>query len=320
MRLAGRVSIHQRLEHGGCRDYLRAKRRVGHVADLRDSQILPQSLVVHEEESLVLLDRAAEAGAELVQGERRNGRTVKGRPGIQRVVTQRVERAAVKLIGSGFGNHLHLHAARGTAFRAVHRGADAELGDRIERDVQSRFGLLRLFLHAIVIDAVKRIVRVVDGVAVKADIALRAVAVIHRARRQHHEAGPVSATHGNFLDLLGFDQAAHFRRTPVQGLQRRRDFHPLRNRAHHQVRVDGARLSHSQFDILKLGGLKAVPRDRDGVGADRHPGNLVRAGGAGGGLAAEAGRAGYRDHAGTLNHGLGGIRDGTVQRSVIYLG
>jgi hypothetical protein len=118
-----------------------------------------------------------------MQSKRGNGRAVKWRPGVQRIVAQRIERAAVKIVGAGLGDHLHLDASGRSALRRVDRGAHAELGDRIERDVEARLGLLRLLLHAVVVDAVERVVGIVDRVAVEADAALRAVAVVDRAGR-----------------------------------------------------------------------------------------------------------------------------------------
>ncbi len=124
----------------------------------------------------VLHDGAAEAGAELVQAEGRQGGAVERRARIQLVVAHVVERAAVVFVGSGLGNHADLRAAGGSGLGGVVRSADAKFGDGVERDVQPRVRLLRLFLHAAGIDAVEHEVAVVERVAVELDGALPAVA------------------------------------------------------------------------------------------------------------------------------------------------
>ena len=100
---------------------------------------------------------------------------------------------------------MNLHSAGSPAFRGVNGRTHTKLGDRIQRDIETRLGLLRLLLHAVVVDAVERIVGVVDGMAVEADVPLRTVAVIHSARREHHEAGPITAAYRDLLDLLRLD-------------------------------------------------------------------------------------------------------------------
>ena len=54
----GRVGIHQRFEHGRGGDHFGAERGVGHIAEPGNSQVLPDGLVVHKEEGLVLLEQA----------------------------------------------------------------------------------------------------------------------------------------------------------------------------------------------------------------------------------------------------------------------
>ena len=92
------------------------------------------------------------------------------------------------------------------AFGGVVRGADAELGDGVQRDVEARIGLLRLLLHAAGVDAVESEVAVVERVADESDAALRAVTVIDGSRREQHQAGPVAAADGNLLDLRRLDR------------------------------------------------------------------------------------------------------------------
>lgn len=64
-------------------------------------------------------------------------------------------------IRSGLRDDVDLRSAGGATFRSIVRSADAELGNGIERDVQSRVGLLRLLPHAAGVDAVKSEVAVV---------------------------------------------------------------------------------------------------------------------------------------------------------------
>ena len=254
-----------------------------------------------------------------MQGERGNGGAVEGRAGVQGVIAQRVESAAMKLVAAGLGHHLDLHAAGGAALGGVDRRADAKLGDRVERDVEPRLRFLRLLLHAVVVDAVEGIVRVVDGVTVEADVALRAVAVIHRARGQQHQAGPVAAADRNFLDLLRFDQSADFGRRPVERFKRGRYFHRLGDGTDLQTSIDGARLADGQLDILELSGLEAIPRDGDGVRSHRQARHLVGTRRTGCGLAAETGGGRHRGDPGAWEHSFGWVRDGTVHRRVVDL-
>ncbi len=213
--LSGRVCVHQGFQHRRLGDDFRTKRRIGDETDLCDPQVLPQALVVYEEERLVLLDGTAEVRAKLMQREGWDGGAIERRAGIQRIVPCRIKRAAVKRVGSGLRNHVDLNAAGRAAFRGVDRRADAELGDRIEGDVQPRFRLLRLLLNTVVVDAVESVVGIVDRVTIEPNAALRAVTVVNRAGRQHHQTGPVTAADRNLLDLLFFDQPTDFRRGAV---------------------------------------------------------------------------------------------------------
>src|SRR5947207_1786677 len=111
----------------------------------------------------------------------------------------------MELVRAGFGYHVDLRAAGGAGFGCVVRSADPKLRDGIERNIEPRIGLLGLLLHAAGINAVEREVAVVEGVAGKADAALRAIAVINGSGGEQAQAGPVAAADRNFLDLLGFD-------------------------------------------------------------------------------------------------------------------
>src|SRR5262249_53892765 len=140
------------------------------------------------------------------------------------ISAQRVEEAAVKLIGSRLRYNVDLSSAGGAAFRRVIRGADAEFLNGIERDIQAGIGLLGLLLNTASVDTVKGKGAVVEGVAVKTDAPLRTVTIVDGAGCQQHQTGPVPATDGNLFDLFGFDYAGDFCRGAI---------HRLGGRFHH---------------------------------------------------------------------------------------
>ena len=71
------------------------------------------------------------------------------------------------VVGAGLRDHVDLRAAGRAGFGGVVGGADAELGDGVEGDVQARVGLLGLFLDAAGVDAVEGEVAVVERMAVE---------------------------------------------------------------------------------------------------------------------------------------------------------
>ena len=84
----------------------------------------------------------------------------------------------MKLVGTRLGDHVDLCATGRSAFGRVIGGADAELGDRIERNVESGVGPLGLLLHAAGVDAVEGEVAVIQRMAGETDLALAAVCVV----------------------------------------------------------------------------------------------------------------------------------------------
>jgi len=77
------------------------------------------SLVVHKKEELLFEDGAGEVDTKLIelQGHFRARREVI--PGVESVVAQEFKNSAMKVIGSGLGDDIHLRPERETALRAV---------------------------------------------------------------------------------------------------------------------------------------------------------------------------------------------------------
>ena len=97
-----------------------------------------------------------------MQLERSDGGAFEPRAGTQFVVAQGVETAAVVVVAADFGDHADLRAAGRAGLGGVHGGADAELGNGVERDVQAPVSLVGLLLDAAGIDAVEGEVAVIE--------------------------------------------------------------------------------------------------------------------------------------------------------------
>ncbi len=261
--LAGGVCVQNRLERRRRRQNPGAERCVRHEVDERHAQVLSQAFVVGEEKRLVLLDGAAQAGAELVQRKRRNRCAVERGAGIESVVAERVERAAVILVRASLRDHVDLGAARRAALGGIDRRTDAKLGDGVECDVQPGLGLLGLLLNAVVVDAVEGVVGVIDGMPVEADTALGAVAVVDGPGSEQHQAGPVPSADGKLFDLLRFNQPADLGRGPVHRFQGRRNLDGLGKRADFQPGIDRPRLADGEIHALELGGFESLFREGD---------------------------------------------------------
>src|SRR5579864_3617995 len=96
-------------------------------------------LVIHKEKRLVLLNRTAKAPAELVLFVRRSGR----RPhieevfGIEDIIPDKFEHAAMESIGAGLGNHIDDPARLTSEFRAVRSLVDVKFLNVVHRRVQN---------------------------------------------------------------------------------------------------------------------------------------------------------------------------------------
>ena len=90
------------------------------------------TLVVDKEEELLLEDGSGEIDAKLIQfqGHFRARREVI--PGIESVVAQEFKNSAMKVIGSGLGDDIHLRPERETALRAVAAIGEVDLLDTIK--------------------------------------------------------------------------------------------------------------------------------------------------------------------------------------------
>src|SRR5262249_51784473 len=156
---------------------------------------------IRVEEYAIFRDGPAKATAVLIHMEGRYRGSIERRPRIECAVPQILEYAAMKLIAAGLGDDIDLSASSGTAFRSVDGGVYTELGDRFQRDLQSRFRFLWLFLDAAGINAIEREVVVVSGTAVEADIAFRTTSSIDGTRSHQHQCCERPAVDWNFTNL-----------------------------------------------------------------------------------------------------------------------
>src|SRR5262249_23637872 len=129
------------------------------------SQALAQAFVVEIEERLVCFDWPTDTAAELVKVKWRQLTSIERRTRIQRRIAQRIKASAVELIGAAFRNHIDLRTAGRSRLGRINISADAELGNRVERNIKPRVGLLRLFLNAARIYAIESEVTVIERVA-----------------------------------------------------------------------------------------------------------------------------------------------------------
>src|ERR1019366_1502535 len=214
----GRKNVQDRFQRRRGRQHLLPERRAGHVGDRVRRRLLPEPLVVGEEEALVLPDRPAKIATRLILAQRRQGCGAERPAGEHRVVLVIEESPAVKRIGAGLGDNVYLSAAGGAAFRGVDGGIHAEFGHRIQRDAQARVRFLGLLLDAAVVDTVEGVVVIVDRAPGETDVALiasAAAACVDSTRRQRHQVGPVAAVQRNAAHLLFPDYAADFGRGAV---------------------------------------------------------------------------------------------------------
>jgi len=82
-------------------------------------QALPQSLVIAEHESLVLLDRPAQRSSELVALEAGRGTGVEVVGSVQNIVPREFEQRSVQLVRPGLRDNQNLRAGPFAVLRAV---------------------------------------------------------------------------------------------------------------------------------------------------------------------------------------------------------
>src|SRR5690348_3978390 len=123
-----------------------------------------RALVSTEEKEAVLLDRAAGAASELIALEE----VMCWREevaGIQVAVAQKLEGAAVQLVGAGFGDHVDNRAGAAAVLGAVAVGLNAELLHRI----RIWEGIVHIGVVVLVAAAVQIVIDVVGAGAVGTD-------------------------------------------------------------------------------------------------------------------------------------------------------
>src|SRR5262249_53752884 len=144
--LSNRKCVDDGLQRRRCRDNLTAHGGARHVRQKSLTEMLTESFKIRVEEYAIFRDGPAKATAVLIHMEGRYRGSIERRPRIECAVPQILEYAAMKLIAAGLGDDIDLSASSGTAFRSVDGGVYTELGDRFQRDLQSRFRFLWLFL------------------------------------------------------------------------------------------------------------------------------------------------------------------------------
>ena len=225
----------------------------------------------------------------------------------------------MKLVAARFRDQVHLRAARGAAFGGVHGGTDAEFGDRLERNVQVRVGLLRLLLDAAGINTIERIVFVIERPAIESNGVLLIGGVgVNCARRQRHQSSPVAAVKRDLLDLLGLDHNADFRRAAVERFRGVYLDH-LSPCSYLQPGIDGSCLPDLKLHGFKHFRPESVFRHLDPVGADWESRHLISAFRICCGLAMESGRWGTQLNFHILDDCSRTVRHCAVQCGAIHL-
>src|SRR4029077_13927050 len=144
---------------------------------------LAESLVVDEEEKLILLDRATEGHAILPHAKRRYGRLAREVvvievSSVEYGVSEVAESCAVPVVGPGLGNDIDLSARLGAVLCVVQPAVDAILFDRILRNLQTGLRFLRLLLNTARIHTIEGEVVVIAGSAGETDGTLVAASVV----------------------------------------------------------------------------------------------------------------------------------------------
>ena len=168
---------------------------------------MTQPLISEEEEATVTDEPAANVAPELVEAERKPGRK-DWVAGIEDVIAQKIEQAAMRSVRAGLRGYVHLAAGGAAIFGGKEHGVDAELFDGVGRNRKPDEGLLRLVDDVGRVDAVIGKVVVIQPTAGKANAALVAAAGIDRARHQRRQRRPVPAVQRQLLDLFGLGAGA----------------------------------------------------------------------------------------------------------------
>ncbi len=241
----------------GDRRALRVAQRPGVQVD---RLLMPQALVAAEEEHLVLRDRSAEVGAELlaVEDRLRRRRWVEVVARVELLVAVEVEAFAVELVAARPCRDVDDGARVSPVFGAEGRVVDLELRDRVDRRLE---GDLRI-RQVVQIDAVDH--HVDRGLAVASrhererplsaqrgaePRVLRRRAPTGHERAEVDEMAPVQR---NFLDGALCHRLAYGDGRCVDERRCAGDGHVLRQRADRHPQIERHRLGRPQIDVADL--------------------------------------------------------------------
>ena len=156
---------------------------IGHAGDGVEIEIalqLAEAFVIREEEQLVLDERPADGGSELValqRGLHEDGGAEQEAGGVQIGVAQVLVGRAVEAVGSGFHDGADHRAAHAPVFGAVVAGDHFEFGERVRRQLHQLGGIaLVAGAVGIVIQAVQQkiVIRAAHAVYVEGAFPRRA--------------------------------------------------------------------------------------------------------------------------------------------------
>ena len=228
---------------------------------------MTQTLVSEEEEATVTDEPAANVAPKLVEAERKPGRN-DWVAGIEDVIAQKIEQAAMRSVRAGLRGYVHLAAGGASVFCGKEHGVDTELFDGVGRDRNPDEGLLCL------IDDVSRVYTVVGKVVViqptacKANTALIASACIDGPGNQCRQSRPVAAVQWKVPHLLGLGAAAlHVARFVELG-SAALDIDLLGHVSHAEREVELACVTNRLRDVLEGDLPETGHRARDAVEAD----------------------------------------------------
>ena len=251
------------------RQHAVVRRRVGQPREVREREILPQSLVAPEVEQRVLDDRAAGRAAELVARERRiHLRAGRGVDRIEEVrlvelaVAEELEHGAVEAVRARLRDGAD-HAAGGAAeLGGVVVRLDAELLHRVDAEQHARHARRRLVGHVGDVGALEQVAghlgtraadRHLRAAEASGEIARRGAAD-GDARLQRRELHEVPAVERQLGDLRGRHDAAGDGAAQVDVGGRALDGHVLVDRADFQREIGAHLAADLEREVLALRG------------------------------------------------------------------
>ncbi len=274
-RLAGQRVVDGAVDLG---EVALAHLRRGHGREVGLAGPDAQALVVGEEERLVLDDRPAEGGAELVLREvrlRAAGLVQEEVVRIEAIVAQELEHAAVEVVRARLDLQVHDAAERLTELGRVGAGLDLELLERVD----AREDHDRLQPGLVVVDAVEHVVVVAGALAVGRErrrrapgeraraVDVRARAAAQDAGHRARQADEVAAVEGQRLDLLLDDRGAEIGGCRLQQRRLGLDLDDLGHRPELEREVHAHPLVDADVDVREGDRLEAGQAGGHGVGA-----------------------------------------------------